>query len=556
MRMKTIKRGSKNSDVKTLQSLLNADAALNLSKKLKVDGIFGKATEAAVITYQKLNGLKPDGIVGNATWSKLLGIPDKKPVDYKQYDPRWGKNLYTIKNDKSQTMASSGCGPTAMANVIATFFDKNVTPWDMAQLAMKYGHRTKNDGTAWSFFDFIGKEFPNKYPFGAYYPTSNHDKFLKALKEGALIVCSMGPGYWTKGGHFITAWKYDGTYVYANDPASTTRTRQKLSDFKKQRKQYFIFYPPIAKDEPVEPETPVEVIPAPPVVTPAPAPTPTPSPDVAAKMGDKGNHVIFVQRKLNALKYSVGTVDAIFGSKTKAALEKFQKDVGIPVNGNYDAKTDAAMADALKMAGLDGQYFGPTGIYDISKWQGYIDFKKVYESGKVGLLILRVGYGQNTVDPKFHTYMKDVQKYKIPFGVYWFSYATSAKNAENEIDSFYKIASAYRPLFYVLDAEDRRVDGSFINAAAKRLKAISDNAKTGLYVANHLFSEYKSEGMDTALWDFIWIPRYSNTPPTHRPCDLWQKEGTKIPGISGSVDTNYIAASGRYNLQWFLREEK
>ena len=36
------------------------------------DGIFGSATKAAVIAFQKNNGLSADGIVGQNTWSKLI----------------------------------------------------------------------------------------------------------------------------------------------------------------------------------------------------------------------------------------------------------------------------------------------------------------------------------------------------------------------------------------------------------------------------------------------------------------------------------------------------
>lgn len=63
--MNPLKIGSRGEDVKTLQEALN----------LIADGIFGDLTEEAVMEFQKSNGLKVDGIVGNETW-KRLGVND------------------------------------------------------------------------------------------------------------------------------------------------------------------------------------------------------------------------------------------------------------------------------------------------------------------------------------------------------------------------------------------------------------------------------------------------------------------------------------------------
>jgi putative chitinase len=63
-----LKVGSEGADVKKLQEKLGVEAI----------GKFGPKTEAAVKAWQKANGLKEDGIVGDATWSKLFG--ESKPV--------------------------------------------------------------------------------------------------------------------------------------------------------------------------------------------------------------------------------------------------------------------------------------------------------------------------------------------------------------------------------------------------------------------------------------------------------------------------------------------
>ena len=65
-----LKRGSKGGHVKELQTLLNY---ASFGAQLTVDGIFGSITEIAVISFQKLHGLKADGIVGPLTWAALQG---------------------------------------------------------------------------------------------------------------------------------------------------------------------------------------------------------------------------------------------------------------------------------------------------------------------------------------------------------------------------------------------------------------------------------------------------------------------------------------------------
>ncbi len=60
--------------VKTLQRLLKAmDYPGADLMPLSIDGIFGANTDRAVRNFQKKNSLTADGIVGPATWKKLLG---------------------------------------------------------------------------------------------------------------------------------------------------------------------------------------------------------------------------------------------------------------------------------------------------------------------------------------------------------------------------------------------------------------------------------------------------------------------------------------------------
>lgn len=60
--MKIIKKGDSGPEVHRLQTVL----------KLQQDGVFGPATEKAVIRFQLAYDLKPDGIVGPSTWERLM----------------------------------------------------------------------------------------------------------------------------------------------------------------------------------------------------------------------------------------------------------------------------------------------------------------------------------------------------------------------------------------------------------------------------------------------------------------------------------------------------
>lgn len=71
--MKTLRKGCRGSDVKTLQRYLN----------LIQDGIFGVLTEESVKEFQSSKGLTADGVVGPATWSKLVSAKlSKRRIDY------------------------------------------------------------------------------------------------------------------------------------------------------------------------------------------------------------------------------------------------------------------------------------------------------------------------------------------------------------------------------------------------------------------------------------------------------------------------------------------
>ena len=164
-----------------------------------------------------------------------------RPITFDQADPRWARNIYSNHNDRHQTMATSGSGPTIAADVVATLKDDiSVTPWTMAQLALEWKCRTYFSGTSHQFFGCIARFFN----FSKYVKTRDFNKLIECLDAGGLVVVSMGPGYWWHGTtNYLLAWKYDEQSVHCVTATDARARKQDIDGFKRDARAYFCFYP-------------------------------------------------------------------------------------------------------------------------------------------------------------------------------------------------------------------------------------------------------------------------------------------------------------------------
>lgn len=153
-----------------------------------------------------------------------------KPVDYKQTDSRWGSNTYAADGETS-TIKSAGCGPTALADVLAALVSPYIDPLTTASWARQHGHKVYKSGTSYSFFVPCAAEYGVKV---RRLNTSNvygrtkaavHAQALEELRKGNWVIACMGKGNWTKSGHYVVAYGYKDGMVYINDPASTKAAR-------------------------------------------------------------------------------------------------------------------------------------------------------------------------------------------------------------------------------------------------------------------------------------------------------------------------------------------
>ena len=81
-----------------------------------------------------------------------------RPVSYLQTDPRWGSLDYSAKGEKT-TIRASGCGPTAMAMVLATWADPKITPKTECAWALAHGYKAPHQGTYYGYFAPAAKRF-------------------------------------------------------------------------------------------------------------------------------------------------------------------------------------------------------------------------------------------------------------------------------------------------------------------------------------------------------------------------------------------------------------
>ncbi len=188
---------------------------------------------------------------------------------------------------------------------------------------------------------------------------------------------------------------------------------------------------------------------------------------------------------------------------------------------------------------------------DLSLWNGDIDFGRVKRSG-INCVILRAGYGKdpNQEDEKFQEYYRDAKAAGLNVGAYWYSYATSANQAKQEVENCMKTIRGKEfelPVFY--DVEEyrmailpRRTLTDVISAFCDGIR--SNGFEAGMYSAESMLmdSAYPDEISSKYL---VWMSSpsksYSELPSF---VDIHQYSFSgSVDGIPEKVDMNYI-----YNL--------
>ena len=156
-----------------------------------------------------------------------------------QWDPRWG---YAEYGDESN-VGLAGCGPTCLSMVLYYLLgDESLTPDVIADYSMKNGYYMSGTGTAWKLLEDVA----GMHGLTVWQPKASDWTLKSELDKGSVIICSMKPGDFTAGGHFIVIYGYDSEGFLINDPNCVARSRRKWTyeEFGRQIKNTWVYSAP------------------------------------------------------------------------------------------------------------------------------------------------------------------------------------------------------------------------------------------------------------------------------------------------------------------------
>ena len=127
-----------------------------------------------------------------------------------QWDDRWGFHPYG-----TSVLGLTGCGPTCLAMVVDSLSeDADVTPAEAADFATKQDLYEYGVGTRWGIWSAGATE----YGLECETVSADFDTVLGELSQNAMVVCSVGPGVFTPGGHFIVIVGQEEGKLEIRDP--------------------------------------------------------------------------------------------------------------------------------------------------------------------------------------------------------------------------------------------------------------------------------------------------------------------------------------------------
>lgn len=183
---------------------------------------------------------------------------------------------------------------------------------------------------------------------------------------------------------------------------------------------------------------------------------------------------------------------------------------------------------------------------DISEFQHVYSYEDL--SNNIDFVILRAGFGYSTIDKEFDRNVEGCIKYKIPYGVYWFSYAMDEEGATAEADFLCTVLKKYNvkpsyPVFFDWEYDSERYARDHgVEMTKARLtrcaRAFCERIEKDGYVAGiYTNLDYIGRMYDPTLFNdyVLWYAQWNETQQYDAP--IWQYSASgDIRGIYGYVD--------------------
>ena len=188
---------------------------INNKSSTEIPNLTETDEQSLEVQETEAEGFKEQGIVAYEGSEKTPNVELGEYAGltyYSQLDNRWSSKMYSSVGNSSQTIGTSGCGPTSSAMVVSSI-KGNITPKEMADLYVKYGYRSANQGTYWSAFKWTADAFNIGYS-----ECYKLDDAIAKLKDNNYIIASCNQGLFTYGGHFIVLTGVEGDYIKVYDP--------------------------------------------------------------------------------------------------------------------------------------------------------------------------------------------------------------------------------------------------------------------------------------------------------------------------------------------------
>ena len=181
---------------------------------------------------------------------------------------------------------------------------------------------------------------------------------------------------------------------------------------------------------------------------------------------------------------------------------------------------------------------------DISKWQGAPDWDKLaaaHRAGRLDFVILRAGYGANTIDPAFAANYAAATARGIPLGAYWYAYwqqGTPAQEAAAFVAAVQGKTLQYG-IWYDVEYEKSITSLGKAERTDKVLQALAVLAASGRYCGLYASTDMVNNRLEydrLRAYD-VWAAQYGSKCTCKLPYGLWQYSSTgKADGIAGNVD--------------------